>query len=64
MHFFNNNTYWDLVESNSDIEKALKLFDDLNDETLLKDELVVTMLLRTMVLNDEKEHICMRCMKW
>lgn len=46
--------YWDLVESNSDIEKALKLFDDLNDETLLKDELVVTMLLRTMVLNDEK----------
>lgn len=46
--------YWDLVEYNSDIVKALQLFDELNDETLLNDELVVTMLLRTMVLNDEK----------
>lgn len=46
--------YWELVRYNSTIVKALRLFDDLNDETLLKDELVVTMLLKTMVLNDEK----------
>lgn len=46
--------YWDLVRANGDVVGALKLFDALNTDTLLRDELVMTMLFRTMVLNDKK----------
>lgn len=46
--------YWDLVQANSDVVNALKLFDELNSESLLRDELVMTLLFRTMVLNDKK----------
>ncbi|QLQ78140.1 hypothetical protein HG537_0A03870 [Torulaspora globosa] len=46
--------YWDLVKANDDVMQALKLFDELNGDSLLHDELVMTMLFRTMVLNDDK----------
>ncbi|QLL30574.1 hypothetical protein HG536_0A03920 [Torulaspora globosa] len=46
--------YWDLVKANGDVVQALKLFDELNGDSLLHDELVMTLLLRTMVLNDDK----------
>lgn len=47
--------YWDLVRANGDVVQALKLFDELNGDSLLQDELVMAMLFKTMVLNDDKK---------
>lgn len=46
--------YWDLVHNNGDVTNALKLFEDVNGSNIVDDELVVSMLLKTMVLNDDK----------
>lgn len=46
--------YWDLVHSNGYVTNALKLFEDINGCNIVDDELVVSVLLRTMVLNDDK----------